>query len=191
MKNNSFSYLFILYQLFKMILRVDSNVNFEIRIQICSTPNSNSNTILNVSTIRYANTEIPYNYLENHPRNQIRIQTILKSIDKFARWRIISPSTFLESSHYPTLNDLHALFNPRLFVHSRDFSSPIVDAFPCQPIQTDSHDPLVYRSNELKKGTRTFTKDRNLHVNNPRRIQTITGKDTKLYPIQFYLCLRR
>lgn len=38
MKNNSFSYLFILYQLFKMILRVDSNVNFEIRIQICSTP---------------------------------------------------------------------------------------------------------------------------------------------------------
>lgn len=85
MKNNSFSYLFILYQLFKMILRVDSNVNFEIRIQICSTPNSNSNTILNVSTIRYANTEIPYNYLENHPRNQIRIQTILKSIDKFAR----------------------------------------------------------------------------------------------------------
>lgn len=87
MKNNYFSYLFILYQLFifKMILRVDSNVNFEIRIQICSTPNSNSNTILNVSTIRYANIEIPYNYLENHPQNQIRIQTILKSIDKFAR----------------------------------------------------------------------------------------------------------
>lgn len=138
-ENNYFSYLFIYIAsvvfVFKMILRVDSNVNFEIRIQICSTPNSNSNTILNVSTIRYANTEIPYNYLENHPQNQIRIQTILKSIDKFARWRIISPSTFLESNHYPTLNDLHALFNPRLFVHSRDFSSPIVDAFPCQPIQ--------------------------------------------------------